>query len=116
MHDETDVRFIDAHAERGGGGDDLERALHEGLLHFLALALVHSAVVGAGLVTAFHQPLCHRLGVFARGNVDDAGRCQCLQSLVERAQLGGVVATGVDPEENVGPVHVAQDDLRLAHV
>src|SRR5918999_1175754 len=53
--DPPHVGLVDAHAERGGGGDGLQVAGHEPLLHGVALARAKAGVVRGGGDSALAQ-------------------------------------------------------------
>ncbi len=73
VRDEPDVRAVDAHTERVGGGDDIERARLEALLHRRAFVAGHAGVVVLGAPSERAQRLRDQLGVPARSGVDDRG-------------------------------------------
>ena len=50
MNDETDVRFVDAHAEGDGGDDDLGAIVDEGVLIAAAILVRNAGMIGQGLV------------------------------------------------------------------
>src|SRR4051812_2943597 len=98
MHDEADVRLVDAEPERVRCDDRGEPAFHEVVLRPSAVRSTEPAVVDTDVETGHSKRLPYRLRVTRCRDVDDAGCVGVRDELDERARLLGPVDEAPDPE------------------
>ena len=87
VHDEADVRFVDAQPERVGRDDRADRLVHEQVVHGRAILFVQFRVVDRrGNAELARQVLLHFERVLDRGGVDDAGALERVVAGEERGE------------------------------
>ena len=114
VHDEADVRLVDAEAERVGRDDGFNRLLHEEFVHGDAVVLLQFRVIDGGRnVEMFLQILLHFERVLDRRRVDDAGAVEIvvLEQRLERAQLARFVFRAAHAVDQVRAIEAAHDRL-----
>ena len=84
VNDKAHIRFVDAHAERDGGNDDLHVVTDEGLLIFTPLGIFKSRVIRTNRISARSQIRGKFIDLFARETIDDAGPGRGICSLVAK--------------------------------
>jgi hypothetical protein len=112
---EAHVRFVDSHAEGGGGDDDLDLAAHERLLGRLAGFGQQAGVVGDHLTPEpLAQDFSHFLGAPASRRVDDSGARRFFEELDEAIHPLSLAAGLGDAIEEVFAGEAPNERLRLA--
>ena len=118
MGHRPDVGLVDAHAERVGGDDDLDLAIHEAPLRLGAGVAGQAGVVGGDLdAQRAGERLGERVGAAPRPGVDDrrAGR-RVFQRGGDPAVLVGRRAARHDAERQIRPVKASRDADRVCEV
>jgi hypothetical protein len=106
--DEADVRLVDAHPERDGGGHHDAILLEEGVLVAASDGGVEPRMIGERLDAPLGQRSRHRLGVLAGRAVDDAALT--LVPLDEREHLAPGIVLGPHGEADVRSVEALEED------
>ena len=96
MDDESEVRFVESHAQRRGGHQRLDPIVLELLLEFRAFFGIGPARIGADLVALFAQHSGDVLGSGDGERVDDSGPGE----VVEMGGQPGDAGAGVEPWED----------------
>ncbi len=102
MHDETHVRFVDAHAKRDRRANHAGLPGHEPFLVARADAGIEPGMIGRGLHTAVAECGGQRFGVLAGTDIDDARALQLFADLDQARDLFLPVAHGFHRIEKVG--------------
>ena len=112
MKHETDIGFVDAHAEGDGRDHDDGRLGHEAALVEIAQLLVQPGVIGQRRDAILAKERRGLLGLLAREAIDDAALAAVLRD--EGEQLFLAVALGLDGEADVGTVEAEHNLVGLA--
>ena len=115
VHDEADVRLVDAQAERVGRDDGADRLVHEQVVDRRAVFFVQLRVVdGRGDAELPRQIRLHLERVLDRGGIDDAGafqRAVAVEQRGENLELVGFLLGLARFVHQVRPVEPADDRL-----
>ena len=109
MHDEADVRLVDAEAEGVGRDHPVHGPRHEGVLGRLALIVLEPAVVWERADSALQERSGHALHCRAGGCIDDGGARARSHDAYDRRVLRGVVPAVLHRVPQVGAVEAGHD-------
>ena len=120
MHDEADVRLVDAQAERAGRDHQPDLARHEAPLRVLAVGGAQLAVVPAGVDALAAQPAPELLHLADSRGIHDAAARLFAEDPQQSLPLGLAVHGAANLEPQVGALdpgvhHPRIGDAQLAH-
>ena len=113
MRHEAQVLLVHAHAERVGGGDDVETPREEVVLRPHSLRVSEPGVIPAGAQAAALETLHPEIDVLPGGGVDDAGQADLAQQPIEGAGLVGARPARFDGESQIGALEPGHDLQRV---
>ena len=112
VEDEAHILLVDAHAEGDGRDHHHALALEEGVLIEAARAGVEPGVIGQSVEAGAPQPMRHRLGLAARGAIDDPALPRMPAQKAHDAPLRIVLP--LEGETQIGPREGGDEDVRRA--
>src|ERR1041385_6723880 len=116
MDHETDVGFVDAHAERVRRDDRFQLTVHERFLITLAIARLHASVILRDLEVESFQPLRQRLDRLHSRSVDDAGAVVFVQHADERFVLLTLVRDSLHFEVKIGSIDTSSYYAKFSEI
>ena len=91
MHDQSDVGFVDAHAEGVGADDDAHAVLLPVALALVFHLVVQSSMIEGGAESSIAEFLGNLLGASATAHINDGGALGVLEGVDEFLYLVGTV-------------------------
>ncbi len=115
VHDQAHVGLVDAHAEGGGGHDDVEVARAPRGVHLVASLLRHGPVIRRRAQPEVGELVGVGVGLLARRHVHERRTVGILYIRDHGTTLVVVVLVSADGHVDLGAVHPAHLEVRVAH-